>query len=95
MPSCRGFFNRESIMRQTIGISELVVNYSGSTGFGLDFLESQVGDIGTKEIEECGEILIKTIEQFKDEIDENRIAIFGASYGGYLTCWLTGHEKYG
>jgi len=31
---------------------------------------------------------------FKDEIDETRIGVFGGSHGGFLTCWLSGHEKY-
>lgn len=38
---------------------------------------------------------MKTIENYWDEIDETWIGVFGGSHGGFLTCWLSGHEKYG
>jgi len=72
----------------------LKVNYRGSTGYGLNFLKSLEGNAGIYDVEDCGELLLKTIEEFKDEIDETRIGVYGASHGGFLTCWLSGHEKY-
>lgn len=89
-----GAFTRESVIRQTVGISELYVNYRGSTGYGLNFLESLQGYSGIKDVDDCGELLKKTLEQFKDEIDETRIGVFGGSHGGFLTCFLSGHPSY-
>lgn len=77
-----------------LGYSVLKVNFRGSTGYGLKFLESLQGKAGILDVEDCGEILLKTLNEFKDEIDETWIGVYGGSHGGFLTCWLAGHEKY-
>ena len=35
------------------------------------------------------------MNDFKDEIDEQKVAVYGGSHGGFLSGWLSGHEKYG
>lgn len=46
------------------------MNYRGSTGYGLNFLKSLEGNAGIYDVEDCGELLLKTIEEYKAEIDE-------------------------
>lgn len=70
------------------------MNYWASAGYGLDFMRAVEGKSGIVDVEDCGEILLKTLEQYKDEIDETWVAVYGGSHGGFLTCWLTGHPKY-
>ena len=36
-------------------------------------------------------LLQKCIETFNDEIDETKLAIYGASHGGFLTCSIISH----
>ncbi|WP_256391813.1 S9 family peptidase [Natronoarchaeum rubrum] len=70
------------------GYSVLEVNYRGSTGRGREFVELLYDDWGGDEqadIAEGAKLL-----RDKDWIDENRIAVFGGSYGGYSAyCQMT------
>lgn len=63
------------------GYSVLQVNYRGSTGRGREFKNSLVGDWGGAEQADVAEGT-KLIAE-KDWVDEDRIAVFGGSYGGY------------
>lgn len=66
------------------------VNRHGSTGFGQAFAQSIVnawGDAPTEDILKSTDILLQRIPN----IDPNRVAAAGASYGGYLAAWLLGH----
>jgi dipeptidyl aminopeptidase/acylaminoacyl peptidase len=79
------------------GYSVLQPNYRGSTGRGREFKNAVHGDWGGAEqgdIAEGGRWL-----KSKEWIDEDRIAVFGGSYGGYSvymqlvtspTLWTTG-----
>ncbi|MEF8883317.1 MAG: prolyl oligopeptidase family serine peptidase [Halapricum sp.] len=63
------------------GYSVLQVNYRGSTGRGREFKNSLVGDWGGAEQADIAEGAKNLAE--KDWVDEDRIAVFGGSYGGY------------
>lgn len=44
------------------GYAVLVLNYRGSTGFGKDFLDSILGHIGSRDVEDCGNLTKMAIE---------------------------------
>jgi len=65
-----------------------MVNFHGSTSWGHDFAARIHGSWGD---EPAADILAATDYLLeKGFIDEERMAIAGGSYGGYLTSWLTG-----
>ncbi|MFB6073926.1 MAG: prolyl oligopeptidase family serine peptidase [Haloarculaceae archaeon] len=67
------------------GFSVLQVNYRGSTGRGRSFVRDLYGDWGGAE---QGDIATAA-EAVRDRewIDEDRVAVFGGSYGGYSAYW--------
>ncbi len=67
------------------GYSVLQVNYRGSTGRGREFVERLIDDWGGAE---QGDVAVAT-EQVTDHdwIDEDRVVVFGGSYGGYSAYW--------
>ncbi len=63
------------------GYSVMKINYRGSGGYGRDFLKAGMGEPGRliqKDIIEATEWIIK-----QGWVDENRVGIYGASFGGY------------
>ena len=63
------------------------VNFHGSTGWGNDFaasIQGQWGDMPYRDVEAATDHLIGL-----GLVDENRMAVTGGSYGGYLTAWIT------
>ena len=68
------------------GFSVLQVNYRGSTGRGREFVRSLDDDWGGAE---QGDVVVAA-EHVLDEhdwLDEDRVAVFGGSYGGYSAYW--------
>ena len=70
------------------GWSVLLLNVRGSDGYGTDFHNAAVGAWGTADerdvLDPVGQLVTEGIA------DPARLGITGYSYGGYLTCWLTG-----
>ncbi len=63
------------------------VNFHGSTGWGSDFAASIHGAWGDKpyrDVEAATDHLIGL-----GLVDEDKMAVTGGSYGGYLTAWIT------
>ncbi|MFB6154524.1 MAG: prolyl oligopeptidase family serine peptidase [Haloferacaceae archaeon] len=67
------------------GYSVLKVNYRGSTGRGREFVERLYGDWGGGEQADVAEGA-KLLRE-KEWVDEDRVAVFGGSYGGYSAYW--------
>ncbi len=67
------------------GFTVVAPNYRGSTSFGPDFRKANVRDLGGMDLEDC----LAAAEWLKarPEVDPARVAIAGASYGGYMTLW--------
>ncbi|MBI2395496.1 MAG: S9 family peptidase [Deltaproteobacteria bacterium] len=63
-----------------------MVNFHGSASFGEAFARSILGDWGGKPAEDVLRATDALIA--RGFVDEERVAITGGSYGGYLTCWL-------
>lgn len=68
------------------GYSVLQVNYRGSTGRGREFVEELYDDWGGAEQGDIAVGAEYVIDEY-DWIDEDRIAVFGGSYGGYSAYW--------
>ncbi|MFT4890186.1 MAG: dipeptidyl aminopeptidase/acylaminoacyl peptidase [Halobacteriales archaeon] len=68
------------------GYSVLKVNYRGSTGRGREFVEELYDDWGGAE---QGDVAVgaERVLETRDWIDEDRVAVFGGSYGGYSAYW--------
>jgi dipeptidyl aminopeptidase/acylaminoacyl peptidase len=75
------------------GYTVLAPNYRGSIGYGVDFEHANYGDWGKGDTQDClyGAKFLRTLPG----IDPARLAVFGGSYGGYLTvCCLSRDPEY-
>nr|XP_034305158.1 acylamino-acid-releasing enzyme [Crassostrea gigas] len=70
------------------GFAMVYVNYRGSTGYGDDSVHSLPGRVGDQDVKDCQEVAESVIKL--DQIDENKVAVFGGSHGGFLTTHLIG-----
>ncbi|KAH9247381.1 hypothetical protein BASA81_015009 [Batrachochytrium salamandrivorans] len=68
------------------------VNFHGSTGFGVEFTRSILGNWGGAPFEDLMKGL-QAVLKANPEIDPRRVAGLGASYGGYMINWINGHSK--
>ncbi len=67
------------------GYAVFLPNYRGSTGWGLEFAESNIGDMGGKDFED---MLLGVDSLIESGIaDPQRLAIAGWSYGGFTAAW--------
>jgi len=68
------------------GYSVLQVNYRGSTGRGRAFVEQLYDDWGGAEQGDVATGAEHVLAE-KEFLDEDRVAVFGGSYGGYSAYW--------
>ena len=75
------------------GYTLLEVNYRGSTGYGKEFEYLNQNNWGVGDTKDC--LYAARYLKHTDWVDDNRIAILGGSYGGYLVmCALTCDPEY-
>ncbi len=72
------------------GIAWFAPNFRGSTGYGKEFQDLDIGDPGGGDLED----VMHGVEwlRARPEIDTNQIAIEGGSYGGFLTLMALGKK---
>ncbi|KAK3157569.1 hypothetical protein QOZ80_2AG0124510 [Eleusine coracana subsp. coracana] len=70
------------------GYNLLVVNYSGSLGFGEEALQSLPGNAGSQDVNDVLTALDFVVK--KGLIDPSNVAVVGGSHGGFLTTHLIG-----
>ncbi|MFO8115563.1 MAG: prolyl oligopeptidase family serine peptidase [Halorubrum sp.] len=68
------------------GYSVLQVNYRGSAGRGREFVEELYGDWGGAEQGDVATGAEHVLDRY-DWLDEDRVAVYGGSYGGYSANW--------
>ncbi|OIB56651.1 S9 family peptidase [Natrialba sp. SSL1] len=81
-------FNLYTQMLVMQGFSVLEVNYRGSTGRGREFVEELLEDWGGAEQGDVATAAEHVLET-RDWLDEDRVVVFGGSYGGYSAYWQT------
>jgi dipeptidyl aminopeptidase/acylaminoacyl peptidase len=70
------------------GLAVFLPNFRGSAGWGLDFAEANIGDMGGADFTDITSGIDRLIA---DGIaDGERLGICGWSYGGYMTAWAIG-----
>lgn len=75
------------------GYTYLCPNYRGSTGYGLDFEKANYGSWGQGDAQDC--LYAARYLAAMPEVDGERIAIYGSSYGGYMVaCCLSMDEEH-
>ncbi|MDQ2847567.1 MAG: S9 family peptidase [Actinomycetota bacterium] len=72
------------------GWTVLTLNPRASDGYGEAFYAATVGQWGAGDQEDFLDPVRELIAD--GTADPQRIAVTGYSYGGYMTCWLTGHS---
>jgi acylaminoacyl-peptidase len=76
------------------GYCLFVVNYRGTIGYGKNFMDSLLGHIGSRDVEDCGNLTKMAIEKYEKIVDSKRVCVEGGSHGGFMTGWLIGHPEY-
>lgn len=76
-------FNPETQLFASRGYATLQVNYRGSGGYGKEFYMAGNKQIGRKMLDDLEDAVAYV--KGKDMIDNDRVAIYGASYGGLAT----------
>lgn len=75
------------------GFGFVDVNYSGSSGYGRDYLQRLYGNWGILDVEDCMSAAQKLVDDGK--ADAKRLIIKGGSAGGYTTlCAVTFHHLF-
>jgi dipeptidyl aminopeptidase/acylaminoacyl peptidase/CubicO group peptidase (beta-lactamase class C family) len=72
------------------GWNVLLVNPRGSDGYGEEFFDAVNGAWGVADAQD----FLEPVDALVAEgiADPARLAVTGYSYGGYMTCYLTGHD---
>jgi dipeptidyl aminopeptidase/acylaminoacyl peptidase len=72
------------------GYVVIMINPTGSTGYGQKFTQQIQGDWGGRPFQDLMRGLDYAIAHYP-YIDGNRVCALGASYGGYMADWVLGH----
>ncbi len=75
----------------SLGYFVFYCNPMGSDGRGNDFMDIR-GKYGTVEYQNIMDFTDAVLAKYP-EIDRNRIAVTGGSYGGFMTNWIIGHTN--
>jgi len=95
-------FSRTVIALVSRGYMVIAPNVRGSTGYGLDFQNANVKDLGGGDLED--EVAGANFMVATGYVDAKKIGITGGSYGGYMTLmaigktpnvWAAAVEQYG
>src|SRR5215831_16835603 len=67
------------------GVATLLPNVRGSVGWGAEFAEANLGDMGGGDLQD----LLTGVDALVGDgiVDDGRVAISGGSYGGFMACW--------
>jgi dipeptidyl aminopeptidase/acylaminoacyl peptidase len=74
------------------GYGVVAVNFHGSTGFGVRYLDSIRGQWGGQPYRDCMACTDFILREMP-YLDASRVGALGASYGGYMINWINGHDS--
>ncbi|MDQ0160668.1 S9 family peptidase [Alkalibacillus salilacus] len=74
------------------GYGVLYVNPRGSHSYGQEFVDAVRGDYGNGDYQDIMAGVEHVLTNYA-WIDENRLAVTGGSYGGFMTNWIVGHTN--
>lgn len=78
----------------SLGYGVVAVNFHGSSGFGVKYLDSIRGDWGGQPYRDCMECTEFILNQYP-YLNRDKVGALGASYGGYMVNWINGHDSKG
>ena len=78
----------------SLGYGVVAVNFHGSTGFGVKYLDSIRGEWGGQPYRDCMSCTDFILQEMP-YLDKTRVGAMGASYGGYMINWINGHNPEG
>ncbi|XP_023241575.1 acylamino-acid-releasing enzyme-like [Centruroides sculpturatus] len=81
-------FHLYSLLFSRCGFYVLQINYRGSVGYGENSIYSLLGNIGSQDVQDVQYAVEKLLET--ENIDKNKLILFGGSHGGFLTVHLSG-----
>ena len=84
-------FHHEHQMLASNGYIVIYTNPHGSSGRGVKFSDIR-GRYGEIDYEDLMTFVDKAIEKYP-QINTNKMAIYGGSYGGFMTNWTIGHTN--
>lgn len=84
-------FHHEHQMLASNGYIVIYTNPHGSSGRGVKFSDIR-GRYGEIDYEDLVTFVDKAIEKYP-QINSNKMAIYGGSYGGFMTNWTIGHTN--
>ncbi|MFI6284652.1 prolyl oligopeptidase family serine peptidase [Streptomyces sp. NPDC051018] len=82
-------FNADAHRLADHGYGVLMINPRGSRGYGPEFTVATVGAWGESDFPDFMAAVDHAVG--KGLADPDRLGVCGLSYGGYMTCWITGH----
>ncbi len=94
-PSLQALLEWEPLIQYFVakGYTWLMPNYRGSTGYGVAFEQANYNDWGLGDTQDC--LYAAHYMRELPGIDRERLAIYGASYGGYMVaCCLSRDSDY-
>lgn len=71
------------------GFGVIFANFRGSTGYGEEFARSIVGNWGAKGFPDHAGAVDEAVA--RGLADPARLGVWGASHGGFATCWMVTH----
>lgn len=86
-----GIFYHEMQVWASAGYYVFFANPRGSSGYGTEFADvsGRLGDVDFKNLMEFTDEVLRR----HPDIDAQRLAVTGISYGGYMTNWICGHTS--
>ena len=92
--SLKNEFLKSRMLWLCLGYNLWFVNYRGSGGYGLKFMESLSGHVFDYDINDTLNLFSICLEKFSEEIDDTKLGVYGGSHGGYLSCSIISHPDW-
>ncbi|MES2033208.1 MAG: S9 family peptidase [Pseudomonadota bacterium] len=70
-----------------MGYAVVMIDFHGSTGYGVDFAQSIVGHWGDRPLEDLQKGWAAALGKYS-YLDGDRACALGGSYGGYMVAWI-------